>query len=226
MNKLYKSILLLSFLAFALPSFSQECRKTCDVQKEVGDGVFLGVQITSNPRLESTRIIEIIEGTQAETMGLEKGDIIHTINDVQMKDVYFMVEWIGSQEAGMPVTIALTRGKEPMTIKGELGFKEVRTVTETICCDENFGKLELAKLSAYPNPSQGEFMLSFETKSNEPIEMRIVDLNGNLILENTIYPNGGFVNERILANPGVSGDHVLVLSQNGYSTERKLVFVR
>ncbi len=224
MNKFYFFILFL-FIGFNLQA--QECQKTCEVEKQVNKGVLLGVQITScTCKIPQPKIISIIEGSQAEAMGLQKGDVIMEINDVPMKDTPFMVDWVSSQKAGDKVSIELERDGTPMVIKGELGFKTMETVIETVCCDEAIGVLQLKEEKLFPNPSQGEFVLQFEVDQESPIDAKIMDMNGNLIQELTITPKGNRVYERIIVTPQVSGDHILILNQDGLTSERKIVFIR
>lgn len=224
MKKLYLPLLL---LLIGFTAQAQDCKKTCEIQKEVNQGVLLGVQITSctckNPQ---PKIVKIIEGSQAEAMGLQKGDIIHEINDVPMTDTPFMVDWVGTHKGGDQVRIELTRKEKDMVISGELGFKTTETITETICCDETVGILELKGTKVFPNPSRGEFVLQFEVENEAPIDARIVDLQGNIIQEFTINPKGNQVFERIVLNAQVAGDHIIILNQDGLTTERKVVFVK
>lgn len=226
MKKIYNLFILFVLVGFAAQANAQNCKKTCEVQKQVGEGVFLGVQIHSHHGESGVHVLKVVEGTQAEAMGIEKGDVIIAVNGVEMESTPFMIEWVADQYAGMPVSVSLNRKGKVMDLKGELGYKTVQTVMETICCDETVGKLELADLKAYPNPSSGQFTLSFMADSDAPMEMRIVDLSGNIAFENTLYPKGGVVNERVAVNAAVSGDYILLLSQDEKTIEKKMVFIK
>ena len=223
-------ILALTFLFFT-PSFAQQqaqyCNKLCTVERKVGEGVFLGVQITNCPKSTTgARVIRVVEGTQAEEMGIQKGDIIQSINGLQISDYKFLVKWVGEQKANLPVKVELLRNNKQQALKGRLGYKTEQMVSETICCDEQMGKLELNGVKAYPNPNNGSFTFSFEAPSKKPYNLRIVDMAGSTVFENTIYPNGKSVNEQIQFNAPYQGDYITIVEQDGKTFEQKLVVVK
>ncbi len=226
MKKRYTYFLLFCLFGIAVQAQAQVCKKTCVVEKEVGEGVFLGVQIHSHKEKPGVHVVQVIEGTQAEKMGIQKGDFIYTINDVAMGDSPFMVKWVQQQYAGMPITVQLQRKGEDIRMKGELGYKTLKMVSETICCDPTIGKLQLADFEAYPNPSRGEFSLQFDTESPSAVDVQIVNLQGNIVFEETVYPSGNRVNERVAVQGAISGEHILVLHQDGKIAEHKMVFIR
>lgn len=224
MKKLY--FVLIALFTCSSMAYSQDCTKTCKVQKEIGEGVFLGVQIYSNKNFEGTKIIKIVEGTEAQKMGLKVGDLIQTINGVPMESSNFMVNWVGSKKAGLPVDVVFVRQGKQQTLKGKLGYKEVKLVEETICCGESVNQLEVKKLDIYPNPSTGQFQLKSEMKDDQPVQLQIIDHNGQVHYENTLYPKGQVINQTINVNSRLRGDYVLILQQDGNIKQEKIVFIQ
>lgn len=224
MKKVY-ILCLIAFTAFVSAANAQDCKKTCEVQKLVKEGTFLGVQIQSRCTPNAVKIVSVVEGTQAEKMGIQAGDIIHSINGVNMEHQRFMVDWVSAQNAGEKVKIELTRDGKTRTITGKLGHKEVKTVTETICCDSNLKSLKVSRVNVYPNPSDGNFSLSFKGKDSS-YEVKLMDVTGNIVYNNTLNATGRSVNEQISLTNVSQGDYILFIEKDGKTHQEKVVIVR
>jgi hypothetical protein len=61
-------------------------------------------------------------------MGVQEGDVITRINGEAVEDFGALAERIAAMEPGGPVTLDLMRGAEPLTLQGELGSKEERSI--------------------------------------------------------------------------------------------------
>lgn len=224
MNKLY----LLSLLLFTLTlsGFGQDCMKTCTVEKEVGEGVFLGVQIYSSNKFEGTKILRVVEGTEAEHIGLQVGDLIHSINGTKMETSSQLTEWVGSKRAGFPVKLAITRNGKDLEIEGKLRFKELHKIEQQICCDDNINRMSVEQISISPNPSTGNFLLKSAVDNEEPVQLQVLSQTGQVLFENTIYPKSNQINERIQVNARLNGNYVLLLKQGNNIHREKIVFVQ
>ncbi|MFZ1333144.1 MAG: PDZ domain-containing protein, partial [Flavobacteriales bacterium] len=84
---------------------------------------FLGVT-PGDGEAEGAVIGSVEEGTAAEKMGIESGDVITRINEEKITDFSSLSKAIKSQEPGDKVTIALTRSGKEMSLSGELGESE------------------------------------------------------------------------------------------------------
>ncbi len=67
---------------------------------------------------------EVMEGSPAENMGLEQGDLIQRINGETVATFGDVVRIIGAQEPGAAVQLDFLRGQVPHSTKGELGQQE------------------------------------------------------------------------------------------------------
>lgn len=219
-------LFLFFFLILSNQFYAQNnCQKICEVDREIGEGVFLGVQISQLKSRSTPKIIKIVEGTAAEKMGLQTGDFVQSINHVKMEGVKFMANWVGDQYFGAPVEILVQRKGESMKIKGNLGYKSVETVKEEICCDE-LNELNISNVSMFPNPSRGAFSLSFEGVTEEKYNLRIATMTGQIIFDNEIYPSGKSVNEQIQINVPATGDYLVLIQQGEKSYRKKMVFLK
>jgi len=223
MKNIYKFMIAGAFLfagssLMAQNSASLDCKKTCTVERTVGEGSFLGVQITGCGCKENSevRVVKVVEGTNAEKMGIQINDRIYAINGTPMTDTKFMVKWVSEKHKDFPVTVSLRRGGKEMKVKGKLGFKEEKVITETICCDENLGQLEVSNFKIYPNPSQGDFTLDFGLDNDQPFQVSIADLAGNIVYENEFANGTRQINQLVNMNASqriTAGEYIIMINQ-------------
>jgi len=83
-------------------------------------------------------------------------------------------------------------------------------------------ELVLKSMNYYPNPNEGEFTLAF-SGSKKPVIVRIIDLKGNLMLEENINDFNGTFNEVINVKPFDKGTYLLQIFQQDKVLNRKLI---
>lgn len=92
----------------------------------------------------------------------------------------------------------------------------------TLSVDEN----DLArKLALYPNPSNGEFTISFESNftSDNDVKVDVYDLQGRLVYNNTFINNSSIFRQTIVLNNAKSGVYMVNISEGNRTTSHKLV---
>ena len=83
-------------------------------------------------------------------------------------------------------------------------------------------ELVLKSINYYPNPNQGEFTLSF-TGSKKPVIVRILDLKGNMKMEENIEDFNGTFNQVLNVKHFDKGTYLLQIFQQDKVLNRKLV---
>jgi hypothetical protein len=83
-------------------------------------------------------------------------------------------------------------------------------------------ELTLKSLNYYPNPSEGEFTLSF-SGPKKPIILRILDPKGNLKYEEEINDFSGYYNQVINVKKYNKGNYLLQIHQQGKVLNKKLI---
>ncbi|MEO1032704.1 MAG: S8 family serine peptidase [Bacteroidota bacterium] len=89
------------------------------------------------------------------------------------------------------------------------------------------GENDLARrLSVYPNPSNGEFTISFQSNLNAPsddVTVDIYDLSGRLVYKNSFVNNSSIFSETIRLNDINSGVYMVNISDGISKTSHKLI---
>jgi len=83
-------------------------------------------------------------------------------------------------------------------------------------------ELVLKSVNYYPNPNEGEFTLAF-TGSKKPVIVRILDLKGNLKMEESIEDFNGTFNQVLNVKHFDKGTYLLQIFQQDKVLNRKLV---
>ncbi|MGC1633673.1 MAG: S8 family serine peptidase, partial [Gelidibacter sp.] len=80
-------------------------------------------------------------------------------------------------------------------------------------------------LAVFPNPSQGEFTISFDSRSNtnENVKVLIYDISGRLVYKNSFTNNSPQFYETIKLNNATPGIYIANISKGSSSTTHKIV---
>ncbi|MEO7283973.1 S8 family serine peptidase [Gelidibacter sp.] len=80
-------------------------------------------------------------------------------------------------------------------------------------------------LAVFPNPSQGEFTISFESRSNtnDNVNVSIYDISGRLVYKNSFMNNSLQFYETIQLNNATPGIYIANISKGNSSTTHKIV---
>lgn len=93
----------------------------------------------------------------------------------------------------------------------------------TLSVDEN----DLArKLAVYPNPSKGEFTLTFESNLNtidNNVKVEVYDLQGRLVYNNSFMNSSSIFKETITLENAKAGVYIVNISEGNRTTSHKLV---
>jgi S1-C subfamily serine protease len=99
----------------------------------VNHGAFMGVEIESNtPSLQSEYnfsistgavVISVIAGTGAAAAGIEQGDIIVGINNLNIQSAQDVTQVVSALRPGQVITVRLVRGTKHLTLRVTLGHE-------------------------------------------------------------------------------------------------------
>ena len=165
----------------------------------------IGVNILSNAG--KIMILNVIEGTPANSAGIKSGDIIFAVNKkevsgMSVSDVATLVR--GPENSTVEITLLRGEKKITKTIKR----KEIKIKTVKSSVDKNIGYIQI--LSFIGSTTSNEFIEALEKTENT--DGLILDLRGN--------PGGLLPNAVFIANLFIpEGKIVSVVGRNGFKQD-------
>jgi hypothetical protein len=81
-------------------------------------------------------------------------------------------------------------------------------------------------LAIYPNPSQGDFNISFNANPNEEYTLNVYDAVGKLLISEIIKQQEGVYVKEVKLTKEAAGVYTVVLSNGMIETNRKLILKR
>ncbi len=239
------------------PSWMREWENKCDEAAskpakcrtiKVDIVPWLGVEIENFEKTGGIIITKVFEETAAEDMGLKKGDIIETVNRVDLNNIDELIAFIQKQTINRKLKINISRQGKKEKVKGRLGQREKRSVVWEDCNKEELLKkaqnlaqqkqsekqaalgktrdLKLQSFDLFPNPTAGNFKLKFDSQRASPIEITIVDITGKTIYREFIQDFIGSYHEEIAIEDNPSGTYILQITQDGQVFNQKIILNR
>ena len=196
----------------------------------------LGVYADARGELTGAQISKLIDQGAAQIAGLQEGDIIRYIDGYEVSDFSTLFEALSHFRPGDRVTVKYERNGKSLKVKADLkgwselpGFEHMATRTDCgqpeapievnpdLSSDDPNGlndiqALELENARIYPNPSDGVFSFSFNTKPG-PLTVAITDVNGKVVYsDRNENPSGSYQND-INIKDMPQGNYIITVNQ-------------
>lgn len=142
----------------------------------MGNFVGIGIYMIKNTQYDRIQVLSTIKGSPAEKSGIQAGDFILKVDDVEYKadDMTNASNNIKGEE-GTKVTVELLRGSE--TIKYEITREKVKVnQVEGKVISNNIGYIEF---SSFDESTADDFKAKFEELNKQGIKSLIIDLRNN-----------------------------------------------
>lgn len=138
------------------------------------DGEYTGIGISLNVENE---IVGFIEGGTAKNSGLEIGDKIIAVNNVDVTEMNSkkLADIIGKSKLGEKIQIIVNRGEEKLTFEVENKKIIIPAVSQKLL-EENIGYL---KITTFSNTLKDQVSSALEEIENQGINSLIIDLRDN-----------------------------------------------
>ncbi len=202
--------------------------------------VFIGVYSSSNYNEKGVRITGVLDDTPASEAKLLKGDYITAIDGIAVHSHNELLAERNKHNPGDRFLVTYTRGgveydvtatfkdcpqpvkEQPKQIieeeQEEVPIVEVPVVTPA----DNTLKIE--GMDAYPNPTYGDVTLKFKAEA-KPTTVRIVDVQGRLIFNETLNNfDGNYYRELDVSN-GTTGVLTITILQDGKVFTKNIVLL-
>ena len=197
----------------------------------------LGVYIGHNEEVFGAKISALIDKGGAIEAGMKQGDVIKKIDEFEVTDFSSLYFALSHFRGGDVVDVRYEREGQYYTVKtnlkdwSQLPGHEFRARTDcgepTIIKEEEtptddgdqlsglheFQALELQDARIFPNPSDGEFVLSF-TAEPRPFFVSITDTNGKVVFHDKSDNGTGYYNRKIDIKSLPTGNYIISVTQD------------
>lgn len=82
-----------------------------------------------------------------------------------------------------------------------------------------------ARLQLYPNPNTGLFLFQAEGLKEQPYQLRVADVMGRTLWENTVTASGGKIEEAVMLKECITGFHTLLIVSEKGDWQKSLPFL-
>ncbi|MFK7946427.1 MAG: PDZ domain-containing protein [Saprospiraceae bacterium] len=205
----------------------------------------MGVLLGEDTDDEGVSILGTTENSGAEEAGLEKGDIIISINDKNVNTNDELVKAVQAQEVGDILEVVYKRDGELFNTTVELGTNRIR-IRKPRDIDVIFGEkevdeemeeyeaieipkvdeenlLDFTQLDMYPNPNQGAFQLDFEIEPGAAI-VSIANIDGEVVYSKDMRNFNGVFSDRIDISDEPAGVYLLTIKQGDKQIIKKVIY--
>ena len=166
----------------------------------------VGIEISAD-RNNNIIIIGVIENSPADKAGLEAGDIVKKIEDIDLteKDYKFLSEYIRKNADKKEYTIVVERNNEQLTYELKKDVVTIKSVASEIIEKEQM-KIGYIYISIFSNTTPSQFKKELQELREQNINALIIDVRDN---------SGGHLTTAVsILSELVSSEHII------YRTEK------
>lgn len=185
--------------------------------------VFIGVSLGSQGSVgrEGIGVVGIISGWPAEEAGIQRGDRILTLNDVEVNTFNELLVERNKNQPGDYFTLTINREGEILQVDAQFRECPKDEPAEEILEEETpepeapieiNNRLELGEFTAYPNPTAGDLNVRFQGEA-VPTTLTITDINGKLVYQEKIESFDGYYSKEIDVTNGTPGTLTVTVNQ-------------
>lgn len=209
----------------------------CEELQELTSNPLLGVYITTNVR-DAVFIENTMKSLGAENAGIQRGDIITSIDGIAIKNYNQLRREITKHVPGERVAVTYKRNNEDKTVYVLLSSQaetkpEIVQNLEQQCADKSMPKAGIEQatspnndngVSVYPNPTFGLSTIRFTSQTADPLSVTVTNMEGREVMTMNHPASIGAVEIPLDVTELSSGMYMVSISQNGQTyTERIIV---
>lgn len=174
-----------------------------------GNYIGIGVYLANNTADNTILVIGVVEGSIAEEVGMQSGDIIKAVDGTQYNgdQLDSVTNLLKGKEEGTDVNITVIRNSE----EKEFSLKRSNIKIKTVSSEMKNNNIAYIKISSFNEGTSEEFENAYEElKKNNPSGL-VIDLRNN---------GGGLVDESLkIAETMVEKGKVLLITANKQQKE-------
>jgi PDZ domain/Secretion system C-terminal sorting domain len=226
MKKSLLSLITLTSLAFSSQAQDlSNCKNPCDKTTIVESGPFIGVRIITSPSQKHAQVIEVLPNTSAEKNRMAINDVITSFEGVEVLNNQHLIGLVATHKPGDLVSITYTHEGRNINKQIVLGAQFSKEVVVKGCCD-GIGELpSILTVALTPNPAVDNLTITSSAEMNGAIEIRLIDLKGQVIKTISTENKGLFSYPIDLSNM-INGQYLLRVTNGDNIFVEKFVIMK
>lgn len=204
--------------------------------------VFIGVYNSSSFNPRGVKVSGIISNTPASEANLMKGDYITAMDGVKVNSHRELLAERNKHQPGDKFVLTVTRDGVSQEVQAQFKScdEEETPIIEEIVEEtkdnpivempaispaiNSSNALKVEGMEAYPNPTYGDLNLKFQAEA-KPITVRIVDIQGRVVFNETLNSFNGDYNRRIDLSDGTPGVLSISIVQEGKVFTKNIILL-
>jgi len=204
----------------------EECTDFCKKIISVGKIPFLGIVASQMDDLQGMLIETVVEGSAADLAGISQGDIITYIGEDTIQSSCDFNMAVADFEIDQAVDIQILGEEGTEIIPVIIGYRLYEKITYEPCCFEEEENLMVEgnnSLNVFPNPNEGIFQYQFVGTPSDKVEIKILNIAGQIITESEVSNFEGFTNETYDLSDHPAGVYFLHLIKDEQTWTERIV---
>jgi membrane-associated protease RseP (regulator of RpoE activity) len=201
--------------------------------------VFIGIFSTSSGQDQGVRITDVIPNTSAEKFGLQKGDILLSLDGVEVNSHHEVLRERDKHQAGDWYEMRIDRNGEIINVSAQFNACEEEEeeeeeeekpekeedsdpVDDPASLDR--GQLVLEEFKAYPNPTVNDLNINFKGAA-VPTLVRVTDISGKVVYEENLPNFDGIYQKLVSLSKASPGKLNLSVYQEGKVVSKSILLL-
>lgn len=131
----------------------------------------LGVQLENVNGANGAQVIEVFEGSAAEKIGIESGDILISVNGKKTKDVESVISTLANNNPGDKVKIKYLRETEVKSATATLQERKAEVMNKSNCASQKKCKVQCIKTCPGSSIEKDEVIILKEGDENKKVKV-------------------------------------------------------
>ncbi len=215
---------------------TKQTANPCEQLQELTSNPLLGVYITTNVR-DAVFIENTMKSLGAENAGIQRGDIITSIDGIAIKNYNQLRREITKHVPGERVAVTYKRNNEDKTVYVLLSSQaetkpEIVTSLQKQCAENTLPKAGIQQetapntdngVSVYPNPTFGLSTIRFTSQTADPLSVTVTNIEGREVMTMNHPATIGAVEIPLDVTELSAGMYLVNIIQNGQTFTERIV---
>ena len=209
---------------------SAPCKELCEKVVKIERVPYMGLAVEPMDDFSGVRIENIMAGGSAENSMLEIGDIITSMQAVDISNPCNLTTVISDQSVDGTVEVEFIRDGKPLRDYFTVGSRVKKTISWVNCCQPEVipvaTTIQSMGLHVFPNPTADLAQFEFSSNSLSTVALQVTDITGMVLFEKKLIPVDGGARDYFDFGGLASGIYLVRVEQDGQQLVERVAVQR